>query len=332
MTTIGRAIANSASFGVRWSPFMVAMFLTFVVLKNVTNDFEAFLIAGTPETAKDDGITPTEPPIIYEKGIEPFANIDDRVPISALSREYDLHDPMLVDKLTGIGAIYSSTGRCTASLIGRRDFLVTASHCLSKSAAKKNPIRFYSVVCSAFYEGTTKYIRTFNARKNTDLDYAFIKLDAPACKDAEPFQAVTFTDEAAKQMRTRHYPLLSLSVFPFADIRRHSEFPEAKEQATFRYGTLTTFGVFGRFAKQRDNTAEQDATLTYYLEGGDPFNGASGGPLLASLDGGKSYQIIGVLYGHETYSKLSIYPRVKGDFAKQLEEYFALWDDGARHD
>ncbi len=326
---IGQRVGQGARFCIRWTPFAVALIFVALVIRQVTDNFQAFAV-GQADREKRETATPIKPPVIYQQGLTPLSSDDDRIPISALSKEYNLNDPMLVSKLTGIGAISVAGSRCTASLVGRRDFVVTASHCLvdsSKPWMRGRVFRFYSPICKQWYSGTSRYIRTRRFQERQDLDYAFLKLDTSVCDAAEPFQALTLTDEAARELKERSHPLLALSVQEFTDARRHREFPEAWERAKLRDRQYTVFGVFARFSKKHSNISSSDGAMRYLIEGADAFGGASGGPLLVSLDRGKSYQIIATLYGHRTHDKLGIYPRIKGEYAQNLEGYFAKWNE-----
>ena len=110
-----------------------------------------------------------------------------------------------------------------------------------------------------------------------------------------------------------------------ADIRRKNDFPKARESAKSRHDEMTILGVFGRFSENHSNTGNEAGTLTYYFEGIDAFEGASGGAALISLDGGKSYQILATMYGYNEVSKIGIYPRIRGEFSQHIEEYFEKW-------
>lgn len=321
------SVSNWVKGQIPWIPFYFALLFAFKIINEINPTLFSFSsnIDGKGSVIFN---TPIDAPIIYEKGLVPHAHKDDRVPISVLSDEYDLNDPNLPKKLTGLGSLYIGNGRCTASLLGRNDFIITAAHCLPKPSKRNTAhikIEFYSLTCKTFYTATKRFIKTDNPRRHIDLDYAFLKLDQPACADATPFQAVTLTDEAAKEMLEFSYPLLSLSTFEFEAVRRHAEFPKAWEKARERYNNLEAFGVFCRFSKPRDNIGQPKNALTYYTQGCDTFSGNSGGPLLVSLDGGKSYKVIATLFGHTFNGSENLFPRVKGVYAKNLESFYAEW-------
>jgi len=325
---VGRPLRELATATVAWTPFAIVVALG----------------AALAQQNYQDIVGPVEPvppraesykPIIYEQGIQALGTKDDRVPLLALSEEYGLQDANLPAKLSSVGAIFtplkdrpSAFSRGTGALLGRRDFVVTAAHLFTgmgwqASELGQAGITIYIPVCDRSYPITDVYIKTTDPTRNIKLDYAFLKLGVPACEEAKPFQAATLTDEAVTEMAARHYPLLSLSTFRPEDTARAEEFPNALEVARAQAKPYLIYGVFCRFTDVANNIAGPSDALFYRAEGCDTYPGNSGGPLLVSLDAGRSYKLIGTLYGCR--GAYSCYPRIKGVYASDLETHFAKW-------
>lgn len=280
------------------------------------------------------------PPILYDRGLSDrdIAGTDNRVPVEALSDVWGLDDPELPAKLSGIGKLEwryeDSVSTCTASLIHQR-MVITAAHCVTEDGLSAEPQKlwFYSVACDSKYRAQDLYVKTHQPIGQTDIDYAYLLLESSTCPDAVPFQAVTLTDETALEIRERSYPLLSLSVFPFAATERHGEFPLAQSDALARYKSYTAFGVFCRLDPSQPTVSDIEDAFTHKTEGCSNFPGNSGGPLLVSLDFGATYQIFATNYGSIRGSdgRLGVYPRIRGEYARDLERIYSAWGLGAAH-
>jgi len=311
---------KSLVVGFRWSPLAFALLFAwqvYSILNMQAREAEeqaAGQLPAQPPTVESDQ------PILYEQGLQSLGGADDRVPLSALSGVYNLDDDTLEHRLAALGSVHTTSGRCTGSVLGRSDFVITAAHCLEGASAQE--VHFFSVACNASYTVDRIYVSPRYSLRRIAFDYAFIDLAEPVCDTVEPFQAITLTDDAVRQLQQQQYPLLSLSVFSFDETARHEEFPQARRQSLLRWQRLSGFGVFCRFAERNDLTGTDQEAVLYRTEGCDTFPGNSGGPLLVSLDGGQNYRVIATLFG---CGSVDCFPRIKGPFAADLERFYQRW-------
>lgn len=261
---------------------------------------------------------------------------DDRVPIEHLSEEYGITDVGFLDKISAVGSVDTGVSYGTGSLVGRRDYVITAAHVFVRDGAwKDRPLSgmfFYSPTCNEKYPIEQVETGTKHPIKWKGLDFAFVRLARPACEAAAPFQVATLKEATLAHLTKAEHPMLSLGMYDVGDVPGAVNFADLvrKRKKTVGVYRRHVFGVFCRLEtlkKNPGNSNRSDSAL-YQTYGCDTYPGGSGGPLLASFDRGRSYKLIGVLWGSDHLNRFSVFPRSNGPFAELLSRTYTAWRRG----
>lgn len=269
----------------------------------------------------------------------PFAPVpgrDDRTPVAFVSHVFELGDPNLPSKLTGIGPVYwDHAGRGTGALIAR-DVVLTTAHLFVEEGKWDGPAgltnkppspsdgRIYLHACNRAYDLKAIHLGSMSPRARLGLDYAIVELAEPAC-DAAVILPVANTpgDLAGAQDQI----LLNMGSYAFADVHHYANHPLFADQRASgnRFEQQAVFGVRCAATGRGDTGGVSDgSTAVIETEGCDGVPGGSGGPLLASRDGGASYSIVGVANSYRPDTEYNNYTSIEGAFAKHLATFVDL--------
>lgn len=287
-----------------------------------------------PELPQDPPV-PVPQPKALPAPYAPVPGRDDRTPIPYLSLVFDLNDPALPEKLTGIGPVFwKHSGQGTGAVIAP-DVILTTGHLFAKQGKWKGPVglspkppaasdgRIFLEACGESYTISQIHLGAMAPRAQLGLDYAIAKLERPVCEAARVLPvAATPDDLSAPQSDI----LLSLGAYRYADIPRYAQHSLLADRTVGD----TRYSVFGvrclATGREDTGTSPDGSAAVIVTQGCDAVPGGSGGPLLLSRDGGQTYNIIGVSNSYRKDSEYNNYTRIEGAFAAHLAQFVAVSD------
>lgn len=258
----------------------------------------------------------------------PVPGWDDRTPVEYLSQVFDLDDPYLAQKLSGIGPVFWIGGQASGTLIAR-DVVLTTGHLFARDgywegASPDAPLQpdpsngsIYLPACQRSYDFLHVELGSMAPRHNLGRDYAIARLSEPACDAARPLAAEILADTAIAALRPHEAILLNLGSYRFADLPRYANHPLFRTEPP--HHPYHVFGVRCRMSGHSDTGGAAGLILT---DGCDSIPGGSGGPLLVSLDAGATYRIVGVLNSYSTENReYNNFTRITGRLAAHLTRF-----------
>ncbi|MEL6646281.1 MAG: hypothetical protein AAFQ05_01030 [Pseudomonadota bacterium] len=261
---------------------------------------------------------------------------DDRTPLAYLDWVFGLDDPDAATDLNGVGRMFwFERNEATGALIAPNVVLTTAhvfaEDGLWKADGELSPERpearngrIYLEACGRSYRFAHIRLGDIAPRVPTlGLDFALAVLEAPACPEASilpvaipPHDLVDHADQI----------LLALGSYPIADITAYADHPIFAGRA----GRDMSFSAFGvRCAAtgiRPTGEVAEGATSLIATEGCDGVPGGSGGPLVLSRDGGKTYNIVGISNSYSPDTEFNSWTRVHGAVAAQLRAFVEVHD------
>lgn len=282
---------------------------------------------------------PPEPPapeVTLEVPYAPAPGRDDRTPLPFVSHVFGLGDPELRAKMAGIGPVFwDYAGQGTGAMIAP-DVVLTTGHLFAEGGKWEGPSglsekppapsdgRIYLAVCGRAYPFKTIELGSLAPRDRLGLDYAIGVLAEPACAAARVLPVAVTPDDLAG---AEDEILLNMGSYRIADLPRYARHPlYAARPTSDRFARYDVFGVRCEATGHR-STGDVRGKSTGVVEtsGCDGVPGGSGGPLLASRDGGASYSIVGVANSYRPGdSEYNNYTAVEGAFAHHLSRFVAL--------
>ncbi|WP_195819424.1 trypsin-like serine peptidase [Roseobacter sp. MH60115] len=288
-------------------------------------------------TLTDDPVPPApEPERKHAVPYAPAPGRDDRTPIEFISHVFELYDPKLTSKLSGVGPVYwDHATRGTGALIAR-DLVLTTGHLFAEDGKWDGPFgptnkppapsdgRIYIAACERTYDFRSIHLGSLAPRKRLGLDYAIAELSEPACAAATPLPLAHTPDDL---VGAEEQILFNMGAYPIEEVERYATHPLFAERLkeSSQFSRQTVFGVSCTAAGRRDTgDVAEGSTAVIETEGCDGVPGGSGGPLLVSRDGGAGYSIIGVANSYRPDTEYNNYTRIEGAFAKHLGAFVEL--------
>ncbi|MEL6467937.1 MAG: hypothetical protein AAFQ58_23485 [Pseudomonadota bacterium] len=266
----------------------------------------------------------------------PVPGRDDRTPLPFVGHVFELGDPALPAKLSGIGPVFwDHAGQGTGAMIAP-DVVLTTGHLFAERGkwdgphgrTEKPPApsdgRIYLATCGRAYDFKAIELGSMAPRARLGLDYAIGVLAEPVCDAAQVLPvAETPNDLAGAEDQI----LLNMGSYRFGDVPRYAQHPLYADRPTSdKFARYDVFGVRCR-ATGRDSTGNVDGLSTGLVvtSGCDGVPGGSGGPLVVSRDGGVSYSVVGVANSYmPSDSEYNNYTAVEGAFAAHLARFVDL--------
>ncbi|MEL6201921.1 MAG: hypothetical protein AAFR39_06130 [Pseudomonadota bacterium] len=281
-----------------------------------------------------------EPPTVPEYALAvpyaPAPGRDDRTPLPFINHVFELGDPSLAAKLSGIGPVFwDHAGQGTGAMIAQ-DVVLTTAHLFAERGKWEGPFglsekspspsdgRIYLATCGRDYDFKAIELGSMAPRAHLGLDYAIGVLAEPVCDAAQVLPvAETPSDLAGADDQI----LLNMGSYRFADLSRYAQHPlYAARPTSERFARYDVFGVRCQ-ATGHESTGDMDGLSTGLVitSGCDGVPGGSGGPLLVSRDGGVNYSVVGVANSYKpSDSAYNNYTAVEGAFAAHLARFVTL--------
>ncbi|MEL6416234.1 MAG: hypothetical protein AAFQ15_14950 [Pseudomonadota bacterium] len=296
-------------------------------------DLPSWLLDAFTEMPKEPDVVPSPPDTTAGIPYAPVPGWDDRTPLAYVSHVFELDDPDLPRKFSGVGPVYwRHGGRGSGTLIAP-NVVLTTGHLFAENGKWEGPLGLtrkppaptdgyiYLEACAQSYELKAIHMGSMSPRARLGLDYAIVELVTPACDDAVVLPVAKTPDdlaEAADQI------FLSLGAWAFDAIDRYASHPVFAEKASTNVARERQ-AVFGVRCKPtgRDDTGDvaDGSTAVIVTEGCDGVPGGSGGAVVVSRDGGATYSIVGVTNSYRPNTEYNNYTRIEGAFAKHLQSF-----------
>lgn len=289
-----------------------------------------------------------EPPVVAAP--VPYAPIpgrDDRTPVAYLSQVFQLGDPGLPAKLSGVGPVFwAHAGRATGALIAP-DVVLTTAHLFVERGKWDGPYgltekppaasdgRIYLEACGRAYDFAALELGSLSPRSNLGEDYAIAVLAQPACPEARVLPVSLGPEDIGAGGPGQVF--LDVGSYRFDEVTRYATHPLFTGR-TARTDGMHQLALYGVVCTPLHNQATKPvaggSTGLIISSGCDGRPGSSGGPALLSRDGGATYSIVGVSNSYRKHDpEYNNYTRVEGAFAAHLARHAALVDlpemDGA---
>lgn len=266
----------------------------------------------------------------------PVPGRDDRTPLAYVGHVFELDDPDLPAKLSGVGPVYwAHGGRGSGALIAP-DVVLTTGHLFAAKGKWEGPHGLshkppspsdgyiYLEACAQSYPLKAIHMGSMAPRAGLGLDYAIVELAAPACPEAAVLP-VALTPEDLVGAEDQIF--LNMGSYAFSDITRFATHPifSGKAARTTSYERQAVFGVRCTPTGRDDTGSVADgSTAVIVTEGCGGVPGGSGGPVVLSRDGGATYSIVGVANSYRAKTEYNNYTSIEGAFAKHLSGFVDL--------
>ncbi|MEM9238471.1 MAG: hypothetical protein AAGB07_00720 [Pseudomonadota bacterium] len=336
-------MAKLGNFCAHW-PLPIALFLSafvFVAIAAEDVTLPDWLIDVFVEAPESPPEPPTPVPAPESKHAVPYAPVpgrDDRTPIEYVSHVFELDDPALPQKMSGIGPVFWVTGgRGTGAMITPTVVLSTA-HLFAKDGKWKGPTglthkqpspngaRIWIDICGRSYDFKSIEVGSMAPRSNLGLDYAIGVLNEPVCSEATILPVSLGPDDIGAGGSDQIF--IDAGFYSVTEVVRYAQHPLFLDRPILPEG-MQRYALFGTRCEATHNRAEQAAptgsTGLIISKGCFGRPGSSGGPAVLSRDGGATYSIVGV---SNSYSKrdpeFNNFTRVEGALASHIAKFVDL--------
>ncbi|MEM6680435.1 MAG: hypothetical protein AAF675_21420 [Pseudomonadota bacterium] len=314
-----------------WPVAVAALLCAVMIVGTMATHVAAPALLGEEPQPAEPEVPPAKPGVAYA----PAPGRDDRTPVEFMDQVFALDDPAIADKLTGVGPVFWTTGRGSGALIAP-DVVLTTAHLFVKDGTWKGgstllPIppdpsqgSIYLAACGRSYPFSLIDVGDEAPRRQLGIDYAIARLKEPACDAAAILKPAVLSADEIAALTGVSSAIVKIGAYKSDDLDRWAKHPlmTGKEVRTDGLHRFHVFGVACTLVGVRDTGPHhRGSTSLFESEGCDGVPGGSGGPLLFSRDGGKSYEIIGVANSYRPNTEYNNFTRIEGAVAAHLAQF-----------